>query len=1186
MPARGDFNALRIKIASPEDILGWSYGEVIKPETINYRTQRPEKDGLFSERIFGPTKDWECYCGKYRKIRYKGVVCDKCGVEVTRSIVRRQRMGHISLATPVVHTWFLRNVPSVMSLVLDESLKKLERVTYYAAYIVLKVDEEKRKSALEDVNKEFKARKNEAKDEKVELESAFTSAKSFLEDLRPGRILSEAEFANLGERFSNVFTVSSGGEGIRNVLESLDLPKTIKEIEKELTLTRDAARKKKLLRRLKLLKSMLANGIKPEWTVMTTLPILPPDLRPMVALDGGRYATSDLNDLYRRVINRNNRLKKLLELNAPDVIVINEKRMLQESVDVLIDNSRTKQTSRGRRPLRSLSDMLKGKQGRFRQNLLGKRVDYSARSVIVVGPHLELNQCGIPKRMALELFRPFVINKVIERGLAYNIRNSNRLIDQTPPEIWEILEEVIADKKVLLNRAPTLHRLSIQAFKPTLVEDLAIQIPPMVCSAFNADFDGDQMAVHLPLSDEAQFEASNLMISNHNLLKPASGEAIAVPTQDIVLGIHYLTRQKDEKNQRVINFSSAEEVRLAYHNEFITLHEAIKLDKMDTTCGRVIFNETLPKDFEFINETLTKKSLTTLVGELIVKYGQDDGMKLLDKIKELGFDYATSAGISLGMDDIVVPTNKMEILLETEGKANLIDEQYQEGLLTNEERRERVIEEWLGAKEEIDSKVPGGLGGENPIKIIIESGARGSWNQPNQMAGMRGIVTNPQGESIELPIRTSLKEGHTSLEYFISTHGSRKGLVDTALRTAEAGYLTRRLVDAAQDVVISVENCRTKQGVTVRKEDDISEYGYNFGDRLFSRVALEDIKDGRKVIVKAGDIISRDASQQIEESSIEAVDIRSPITCKTIYGMCAKCYGLDLGKNEPIKVGEAVGIVAAQSIGELGTQLTLRTFHGGGLAGRDITTGLPRVDELFERRIPKLKGIISDIEGVVVEIEDKSSMITIRIKKAGTADKKEKIIEHSVLRSKELFVKVGDKVKVGDQLVSGSLDPQELFDLRGKEDTSRYLVREIQRIYRSEGATVNDKHMEVILRQMFGRVEIIDPGDTNFIMGEIIDKARFKEINNEIKESGKERAKGKELILGITKAVLSGDGFLAAASFQETARVLIKSASEGRTDHLRGLKENVIIGRLVPVGAVMRGEIVEQEESIEVGAEE
>jgi DNA-directed RNA polymerase subunit beta' len=1175
MPRRTDFKALKIKIASPEDVLSWSRGEVTKPETINYRTQRPEKDGLFSERIFGPTKDWECYCGKYRRVRYKGIVCDKCGVEVTRSVVRRERMGHITLSAPVVHTWFLRSTPSVLSLILDESLKKLERVVYYASYIVTEVDEKKVALAIQDIGKEFKARKGEDVKES-RLEGAFTEAKEFLSSLKPGKILSEAEFNNIGDRFSNVFTVMSGGEGVRRVLEDMDLEKVYKSIENELKNTKDAARTKKLLRRMKLVKSMIQNKIRPEWMVMTILPVLPPDLRPMVALDGGRYATSDLNDLYRRVINRNNRLKKLLELKAPDVIVINEKRMLQESIDMLIDNSRIKQTSRGRRPLRSLTDMLKGKQGRFRQNLLGKRVDYSGRSVIVVGPQLRLDECGIPKRMALELFRPFVINKILERGLAYNIKTSNRLIDQAPPEVWEILEEVISDKKVLLNRAPTLHRLSIQAFRPILVEDLAIQVHPMVCAAFNADFDGDQMAVHLPLSEEAQYESSHIMLSTLNILKPASGEAIAVPTQDIVLGSHCLTRDSshdEKKDEPRKTFSSFGEVKLAYDNDYISFDTPIKAGNLETTYGRILFNEALPEDYPFINEALTKKSLTKLVGRLIHKYGAHECQEILDKIKEIGFKHAGISGVSLGMDDIMVPKEKGEILTRAEEKVSLINEQYLEGLLTANERKERTIEIWLAAKAQVDSIVPNSLGHDSPITKIIASGARGSWSQPNQMCGMRGVVVNPKGEHIELPIKSSLKEGHTSLEYFISTHGSRKGLVDTALRTAEAGYLTRRLIDVSQDVVIREEDCNTKQGIVAYREDDINEYGYKFGDRLFSRTALNDIKSGHKIIVKAGEIISADASEEIEKTDIGKVEIRSPITCKTLFGICGRCYGLDLGRNEPIKLGEAVGIIAAQSIGELGTQLTLRTFHGGGVAGRDITTGLPRVEELFENRTPKNKGILSQIDGTVVDIEEKGSLRVIRIKKKVMHGKKGKVIEYPALRSREILVNVGDKVKPGDMLASGNLDPKELFSLRGKDETARYLINEVQRIYRSQGALVHDKHMEIIIRQMFNRVEVTDPGDTGFVVGEVIDKSKFKEVNREIKANGKERARAKEIILSVTKSALSGDGFLSAASFQETARVLIRAASEGRVDNLRGLKENVIIGRLIPVGTTVRDDL-------------
>ncbi len=1171
-----DFTALKIGIASPDDILSWSYGEVTKPETINYRTQRPEKDGLFSERIFGPTKDWECYCGKYRKIRYKGVICDKCGVEVTRSIVRRERMAHIALAAPVVHTWFLRSVPSVIGLILDEPLKNLEKVVYYAAYIVTGVDETKRKDAQSEILREWKTRE---KDKKGDLETAMSEAKDFLGRLRPGKVLTEHEFAYFGKRFGHIFTVSAGGEGVRQVLADLDLKRMIQKVEEELSGAKDATRIKKLLRRLKLLKSMLVSGIRPEWTVLTILPILPPDLRPMVALDGGRYATSDLNDLYRRVINRNNRLKRLMELRAPDVIIVNEKRMLQEAVDVLIDNAKSRQVTRGRRPARSVADMLRGKQGRFRQNLLGKRVDYSARSVIVVGPHLRLHECGIPKRMALELFRPFVINKVIERGLAYNIKNSNRLIDQAPPEIWEILEEIIADKKVLLNRAPTLHRLSVQAFRPILIEDLAIQISPMVTSAFNADFDGDQMAVHLPLSPEAQYESSHLMFSKLNLLKPASGEAEAVPTLDIVLGCYYLTRvdAEDKGAGRIV--SSKEEARLAYENDHLGLHAPIRIKDLETTYGRLIFNGVLPEDFEFINETLNKKSLTALVGRLIGQFGSEAVAETLDKIKELGFFYATISGISLGFDDLVVPEEKAVIIADAEKQVSLIREQYEEGLLTVRERRERVIEVWHDTKGKIDKLIPTKLGETNPIHMIINSGARGSWSQPGQMSGMRGTIINPKGEIIELPIRSSLKEGHTSLEYFISTHGSRKGLVDTALRTAEAGYLTRRLVDTAQDVIVREENCRTKLGLAIYREDG-ADFGYPFAERLISRAALKDIKIGRKIIVQAGEIINAASAEAIEKSDVSMVEVRSPITCKTLYGVCSKCYGIDLGRNELIKLGEAVGIIAAQSIGELGTQLTLRTFHTGGVAGRDITAGLPRVEELFENRTPKRKGVLSSVEGTVTKIEDQGSLKVIHVKKANNSRKKDKAVEYPIMKGMDILVEVGRKVMPGDALSEGHLDPKEICALKGKVEAARYLIRETQRIYRGEGATVHDKHMEVIIRQMFNRVKITDPGDTNLVLGEVVDKSGLKEINRKIEARSGTKAKAEELMLGITRAALLADGFLAPASFIETTRVLIKAASEGRVDPLRGLKENVIIGRLVPVGTAFRQDIVIEEEEI------
>ncbi|MBI2013335.1 MAG: DNA-directed RNA polymerase subunit beta' [Candidatus Colwellbacteria bacterium] len=1167
-----DFKALKIRIASPEDILSWSHGEVLKPETINYRTQRPEKDGLFSERIFGPTKDWECYCGKYSKIRYKGIICDKCGVEVTRSIVRRERLGHIKLAAPVVHPWFLK---TQISLILDAPPLKLEKVAYYASYIVTSVDLEKIKHAIEDVDKEYKSRNDES------LKATAQETKESLKSLDVGKILDEVGYLRLAQRFGNVFTAQRGAEGIRACLKNLNLGKIAEDVEKELEKDGNKLKLKKLLRRLKLAKSMQKNKINPEWMVLAILPVLPPDLRPMVALDGGRYATSDLNDLYRRVINRNNRLKKLLELRAPDVIVVNEKRMLQEAVDALIDNPESK-TATGparRRALRSLADMLKGKQGRFRQNLLGKRVDYSGRSVIVVGPNMRLNECGIPKRMALEIFRPFVISKVIERGLAHNIRNSNRLIEEAPPEIWEILEEVIRNKVILLNRQPTLHRLSVQAFYPVLVEDLVIQIPPMVCAAFNADFDGDLMAVHLPLSEEAQSEAVTLMLSGENtLLKPASGDPIATPSQDIVLGCYYLTHVESDATGSGSVFASYDEAMLAYANHFISLNAQIKVGKLETTYGRVLFNEVLPPGMDFVNETLNKKALAKLTAKLISMYGSKKAKDVLDSIKLLGFRYATKSGLSWGMDDLTIPAERERHIAEAEKKEAQIKEEYNEGLLTNDERESRVIEIWGEAHKTIAKTIPNTLSEKSSVYMMIDSGARGSWAQPMQMMGMKGLVANPKGEIIELPIRTSLKEGHSVLEYFISTHGSRKGLVDTALKTADAGYLTRRLIDTAQDVIIREENCKTKEGIIIWRQDGL-DFGHDFATRLFSRTALKDIKVSKKVVVAEGEIIGHKAAEEIQASDIASVEVRSPIKCKTLYGICAMCYGLDLGNNEPIKVGEAVGIVAAQSIGEPGTQLTLRTKHAGGAAGRDITSGLPRVEELLEVRSPKGKAIITEVDGAVAKIEDKDLLRTVYITPASSEKKAKKTkkakeakyIEYPVTRTNSLYVKVGDAVKEGDVLSAGSLDLRELFRLKGKEECYRYIIKEIQRVYVSEGSPVNNKHIEIVVRQMFNRVIVTLSGDSGFVVGDIVDKSRFTEVNKKVKDAHKTVAKGAEALLGLTRTALTADGFLSAASFQETSRVLIGASSEGRIDYLRGLKENVIIGRELPIGRMAKG---------------
>lgn len=1171
---KDSFSALKISVASPEDILKWSHGEVIKPETINYRTQRPEKDGLFSERIFGPTKDYECYCGKYRRIRYKGVICDKCGVEVTKASVRRERIGHIALAAPVSHIWFLKSIPSRLSLALDASTQKLERVIYYSAYIITEIKEENRKAALEDLDRELKGKLktvgNKDKTVKGEILDAADTTKEYLEDLRVGQILSENEYFALSRKFGNIFKAGSGAEAVHEILSKLDMKKAVQEIEAELGDAKDPMSQSKMLRRLKMFKSMIRNGTRPEWMIMNVLPVLPPDLRPMVALDGGRYATSDLNDLYRRVINRNNRLKKLLEIKAPDVIVRNEKRMLQEAVDALIDNSArfgTQQMSAQRRPLRSLADMLKGKQGRFRQNLLGKRVDYSGRSVIVVGPKLKLDECGIPKRMALELFRPFVVSEIIRRGLSHNIRSAGRFIEEHTPEVLAILEEIIKDKRVLLNRAPTLHRLSVQAFRPLLIEGLAVKIPPLVCPAFNADFDGDQMAIHLPLSDAAQKEAKEIMASGKNLLKPATGDLITAPINDVVLGCYYLTRMGDSDGSPIKHFADMQEALLAYEFNAIKLHTPIKVQGIangeETTVGRLIFNEALGGSTEFVNDTMTKKKMNKLLGNVFNEKGVDVTREAIDRIKLLGFEMATVSGITWAMADLIIPKEKVEILSRSEKEVELVREQFAEGLLTQAERRARVITIWDKTKAEIAKLISGILPKENSIYQIVDSGSRGSWAQPLQMMGMKGLVQNPKGETIELPVKSSLKEGLSVLEYFISTHGARKGTTDTALKTAQAGYLTRRLVDVAQDITVSEEDCRTKEGIEIFRADG-KEFNQSFASKLFSRTALEDVRVDRKIVVHGGETIDKAAAELLEQSKLESIVVRSPLRCKTLYGVCSKCYGYDLGTNQPVRAGTAVGVLAAQSIGEPGTQLTMRTFHSGGVAGADITHGLPRVEEIFETRSPKGRAIIAPFEGVVEKIEEKGSLKTVRIV---PENKKIKPQEVSISRATVLYIKTGDKIHEGDQLSEGNVDIHELYEHKGSMEVARYIVNEVQKIYLSEGASINNKHIEMIVRQMFSRVTITEAGDVpDFVMGEVVEKAKFLEVNRALKKEGGAQAKAKEMLLGITRIALSSESFLSAASFQDTSRVLVKAAIEAKIDKLRGLKENVIIGRLIPAG--------------------
>jgi len=1194
-----EFNALQLKIASPEEILSWSHGEVIKPETINYRTQRAEKDGLFSEAIFGPEKDWECYCGKYRRIRYKGVVCDRCGVEVTRSIVRRERMGHIKLAVPVSHIWFLRGVPSRIGLMLNVSVQKLEKVIYFAAYIVTHVDEGAKVKAFNEIEKEYRSKLKTIKgrEQKKELKTARDRAKEELSKIKRLEVVSELTFQNLSQKYSEVFSAGIGAEAIREILKNIDLEKLINELDEELKRT-PIGQRKKVLARLRLVKGLKKAGIRPESMFLTVLPVMPPDLRPMVQLDGGRYATSDVNDLYRRVINRNNRLKRLLELNAPEVICRNEKRMLQEAVDALIDNTARRgqkavmATTGQRRQLKSLADMLRGKQGRFRQNLLGKRVDYSGRSVIVVGPELKIYQCGIPKTMALELFKPFVIHKLIERELVYNIRGARRLIEEGVDEVWAILEEVTEKYSVLLNRAPTLHRLGVQAFKPVLVEGMAIRIHPMVCKAFNADFDGDQMAVHLPLSEKAQKECREIMLSSVNLYKPATGEAIIIPTQDIVLGCYFMTRILDGLKGEGKIFANPDETILAYQSGIIDLQAKIKLAKdnglIETSAGRLIFNSVLPEGIGFVNREMNGKQLRVLTEEIINKAGTEKTQEYLDKIKKLGFDYATKSGISWGMDDLNIPQGKNLIIEEASKEVDGIRKQYQEGLLTKTERRARSIEVWARTKNKISDLVPSALAKNGPVDIIFSSGARGSWSQAVQLVGMKGLVINPASEVIELPIISSFKEGFNVLEYFISTHGGRKGLADTALKTASAGYLTRRLVDVAQDLIIKEEDCNDKEGIHVYKRD-LDEIGISFAERIVGRVSLENIihSKTKKVILKKNEPIDKSKAEEIQALGTEKLLVRSPISCKSRFGVCKMCYGYDLGRNKLIEKGEAVGIVAAQAIGEPGTQLTLRTFHTGGIAGgADITQGLPRVEEIFEARIPRGKAAISELKGEVVSIKEESGQKIIRIE--GWIESKEKksgrrkaAKEYIIPPQTGIWVQKGDSVERGQQICEGPVDLKEMFKLAGQEAVQRYIIKEVQKIYSTQGGGLSDKHIEVIIRQMFSRVKIKDGGDSELLPGAIIEKDIFLDENDKIKKANKKPATGQLMILGITKVALSTESFLSAASFQETVRILIKAASEGRIDKLRGLKENVILGKLIPAGTGLKQRFEEKEQSKE-----
>jgi DNA-directed RNA polymerase subunit beta' len=1376
-----NFDAIRISLASPDQIKGWSSGEVTKPETINYRTLKPEKDGLFDERIFGPTKDWECYCGKYKRIRYKGIICDKCGVEVTRSKVRRERMGHIKLASPVSHIWYFKGTPSRLGILLDVSPRNLERILYFALYVVTRVDEAERERALARIDEEAQERVARAEtvveEKRTELEAAiadkrtevteahdaevrghderfaarseelaaagqqveaaikeggktvaedivFTptgeviarsgdtskaalsalrsavksevealdkevkeakaaaqerldqsladltsgidealakereqvaresddarlaakSAKQQLNDIKVMQWLTELEYRTLTEQYGRLFDAGMGAEAIKKIIEQLDLDDLAQKLHVEMRQT-SGQRRKKAIKRLRLIEAFRKSGARPEWMILSTLPVIPPDLRPMVQLDGGRFATSDLNDLYRRVINRNNRLSRLLDLEAPEIIIRNEKRMLQEACDALIDNGRRGRaiSGTGNHRLKSLSDMLKGKQGRFRQNLLGKRVDYSGRSVIVVGPELKLHQCGLPKKMALELFKPFVMRQLVEKGFAHNIKSAKRIVERVRPEVWDVLEEVIKDHPVLLNRAPTLHRLGIQAFMPVLVEGSAIQIHPLVCFAFNADFDGDQMAVHVPLSSAAQAEAKQLMLSTQNLLSAADGSPVVSPTHDMVLGCYYLTVEAPDEKGAGKAFSSAAETMMAAQLGHVHVQAPIKVELelrepaadgegeatmrhelVETTPGRVIFNTVIPDELGFVNQVMDRKALKALIARCYRELGPEATTSLVDGIKSLGFHYATVAGITIGIEDIRVPDQKVKLLGDADAAVADIDREFRKGFITDDERYTQTVDVWRKTTDQVTQSMLDGLDKRGSVWMITHSGARGNVTQVHQLAGMRGLMADPSGRIIDLPIRSNLREGMSVLEYFISSHGARKGLADTALRTADSGYLTRRLVDVAQDVITREDDCGTDVGtwITRQESDEIPE---PFADRLVGRNAAMDVVDEKtgELLVARNDELSEAVIERIEAAGIDRVNVRSPLTCAARHGVCRMCYGRNLATGQLVELGQAVGIIAAQSIGEPGTQLTMRTFHTGGVAGEDITQGLPRVEELFEARIPKGQATMTEIDGTVevvrtgadqpitvrvthreayttpfkltpqhevlvangdevaegqllARVGDDDEAVEIKAPSAGRVTKRGSILtlhaedvdtrEYAVPHSARLRVETGDEVSAGDPLTEGSLNPKDLLQIKGVDTVQRFLVAEVQKVYRSQGVTIADKHIEIIVRQMLRKVTVDSAGDTELLPSELIDRFEFEEVNNRILAEGGEPATAQTVLLGVTKASLNTSSFLAAASFQETTRVLTEAAINGAKDHLLGLKENVIIGKLIPAG--------------------
>lgn len=1182
-----NFNKIMLKLASPEEIRKWSFGEVQKPETINYRTGRSERGGLFDERVFGPEKDYECYCGKYRRIRYKDIICEKCGVEVGLSIVRRERMGHIELASPVAHIWFLRGVPSRMSILLQLTIADLEKVIYFAGYIITRVHEAEKESIIFNLEQEFKNKIKSTSDEptREKLKELLLQSKKDISEIVPFKVLTGNTYHQFSLKYGTCFDAGIGAEAIYQIFKEMDLVALEKKLKENLSKT-SAIEREKSQKRIGLVRSLIKSGVRPEWMFLTVIPVIPPLLRPIVGLDGGRYATSDINDLYRRVINRNNRLAKLKEIGAPDVIQRNEKRILQEAVDALIDNSISRQgdsqamSQSQKRALKSLADNLKSKQGLLRQNLLGKRVDYSGRSVIVVGPRLSLSQCGLPKLMALELFRPFVIAKILEREIAHNIRGANRLIEEKTPEVWAILEEVIQGKFVMLNRAPTLHRLGIQAFNPILIEGDAIQLHPLVCSAYNADFDGDTMAVYLPLSVEAQLEAKHLIAATNNLLKPQNGEPIVNPSKDIVLGIFWMTKNVENEKGEGMYFSSPQEAILAHDFGVISIRSKIKVmgddgikyaefkgQPFETTVGRLMFNSVLPEDLPYMNAEMNQKRLSDLVDDLIHHLGIKETPAIIDKIKDFGYKYATISGVTWSLDNVKVPEMKKEIVASARKEESKMLEDLANGLVTEEEKQAKIIEIWQEAKSKIEKALPGTLDKNGSAFDIVTSGARGSVGQLAQLAGMTGLINNVSGEILDFPIIPSYTEGLSPLDYFITTHGARKGLADTALQTARAGYLTRKLVDVAQDIRITEEDCGTKEYKTVRAEN-IGGIEIPLQKVIKGRMLAKDITDENgNVIFKKGLLIKKDIAASIEKAGIKEVCVRTPLLCKTLHGLCRNCYGLDFGRDRMVQMGEAVGIVAAQAIGEPGTQLTLRTFHQGGVAGVDITQGLPRVEEIFEKRAPKNPAVVSRTNGEVFEITiNDAKEKVIRILTDDKTTSKSKTIEYVLAPKRNPIVTMGQQIVAGQLITDGSADIEEIFEFGGKEMAEEYIIHEISKIYELQGASTSRKHIEIIVKQMFSRRQITEGGDTEFSPGELVEYIEFIEENEKAEKLGEMPSKCKEVVKGIVEVALTTKSWLSAASFQHTNKVLISSAISGKVDELRGLKENVIIGGIIPVG--------------------